>query len=517
MTEEMIKLNTMSNEELIQENLKLKQTVDGLRQTVDSLKQMIEWFKRQIFGQKSERFIEESPDQMLLGLDIEAAEVAPETFEVPAHLKRRPAKGKEEFKLDFPDDIPVEEVIHDLPPEKRVCPATGKEMVEMGREHVDKLACTPASFFLKRNIYIKYAVPSEPLSKVRQAPAPPCIIEGSKFDPSFMAYVSVAKFGFHMPLNRIQEKLAMEHIRISRQTLSSLLMRLGEKALPLYDLMKKRLFEGGVIFTDDTPVMMIVKGMGKAVTGRIWIYLGGAPNAPPFHVYDFTGDWSHRHPMEFLKDFKGHFHSDAYEAYGKIDASRADVHWAACWAHARRGFEECVKFSNCQFSMKILRMMRNLFRFERIAWAGTPERRLKIRQEKETPIVEDIFGLMRKELGAPDLLPSSRKYKAVTYMLGRKKNFMLYLDNPDLRMDNNPAERALRKVCLGKKNWMFVGSLKAGDSAAVLFSLIQTCRAMKINPQQYLEDIFTRLMDHPARKLDELLPDKWLEAQEPSA
>ena len=503
-------MNTMSNEALVRE-------ICELRQLIDSLRQQIEWFKRQIFGQKSERFIEENPDQMLLDLNIKETEEIPETFEVPAHLKRRPAKGKEEFKLDFPDDIPVEEIIHDLPPEKRVCSVTGKEMVEIGRVHVDKLACTPASFFLKRNIYIKYVVPSEPLSKVHQAPAPPCIIEGSKFDVSFMAYASVAKFAFHMPLNRIQEKMAMEHIRISRQTLSSLLMNLGEKALPLYDLMRKRLFESGVIFTDDTPVKMIVKGMGKAVTGRMWIYLAGCPNAPPYHIYDFTEDWSHRHPTEFLKDYKGYFHSDAYEAYVKMDASRADVHWAACWAHGRREFEEAVKFSNCKFSIKILRMMRNLFRFERVAWAGKPERHLKIRQEKEKPIVEEIFKLMREELNAPDLLPSSQKYKAVTYMLGRKKNFMLYLDNPDLRMDNNPAERALRKVCLGKKNWMFVGSLKGGDSAAVLFSLVQTCRAMKINPQQYLEDIFTRLMDHPAKKLDELLPDKWLEAKERSA
>ena len=508
MTEEMIKLNKM-NAELLQENMELKQATEHL-------KQQLEWLKRQLFGQKSERFIEENPDQMVLGLNVEDMKEASGTVEVPAHLKRKPAKGKDKFRLDLPDDIPVEEVIHELPEKKRICPATGKEMVEIGREYVDKLAVRQEQYFLKRHTYIKYAVPNEPLSKVLQAPAPPCIIEGSKFDVSFMVHAVIAKFAFHMPLNRIQEKMAMEKIKISRQTLSSLLMNLGDKIVPLHNLMKKHLFESGVIFTDDTPVKMLVKGMGKAVKGRMWIYLGGKPNAPPYHIYDFTGDWSHRHPMNFLKDYKGYFHSDAYEAYEKMDTQRTDVHWAACWAHARREFEKSVKFTNCEFSRKILRKMRNLFRYERVAWNRKPEGRLTIRQDKEKDIAEEIFDMLRNELNASNLLPSSQKYKAVCYMLSRKKNFMLYLDNSDLRMDNNPAERALRKICLGKKNWMFVGSLKAGDSAAALFSLVQTCRAMKINPREYLEDIFTRLMDHPAKKLDELLPDQWLKAKNQS-
>lgn len=367
----------------------------------------------------------------------------------------------------------------------------------------------PEDYFIRRNTYIKYGVPGEPLSGVKQAPAVPCIIEGSKFDVSFMADLTNEKYGFHMPLNRIQERLAGLDIFVSRQTLSGLLINLGDKLVPLYDLMRQKIFESGVIFTDDTPVKMIVKGKGKAQNGRMWIYLCGNPNAPPYHIYDFTEDWRHAHPIDFLKDFQGVFHADAYEAYEKIDKARDDICWAACWAHGRREFERSLADGNSEFCLEILRLIRYLFMYERVAWNRTPEERLQIRQECETKIVDQIFTRLHQELSAPDLLPTSRRFKAINYMLSRKNNFMFYLTNPDIRMDNNPAERALRKVCLGKKNWMFVGSLKGGNTVAVLFSLVQTCRAMGINPKEYLEDIYTRLLDHPAKKLHELLPDQW--------
>ena len=493
----------MSPEALLSENIELK----AIQLT---LQHQIDWFKRQLFGQRSERIIDEPGNQLFLPMDIyEAENEKPDTINIPEHVKRKPRTGKGEYTLDLPDDLPVEEVIHKLSEDQLICPRTGQVMVEIGKESVSKLARREGDYYVKKNTYIKYGVPGEALSGVRQASAPPCIIEGSKFDVSFMADLVVEKFAYHMPLNRIQERLKTNDIIISRQVLCSLLMNLGEKLLPLYDLMQQKIFESGVIFTDDTPVKLIVKGRGKAVTGRMWIYLGGSPNAPPYHIYDFTENWKHDHPIQFLKNFKGTFHADAYEAYGKIDKSRSDIVWAACWAHARREFERALGSGKCDFCLEILKLMRYLFMYERVAWNSSSEKRLIIRQEYEVKLVEKLFSTLRNELNSPDLLPASPRCKAISYMLSRKENFKVYLNNPDIRMDNNPAERALRKVCIGKKNWMFIGSKKAGNSAAVLFSLVQTCRAMDINPREYLEDIFTRLLDHPAKKLDQLLPDQW--------
>jgi len=507
-----IQLNKMTTEELIHGYGQLLDQNQKLIRDISYLKEQLEWFKRQVFGEKSERIIDPLNDQPDLPMDIPENEVEePELVVIPEHTKRKPKKGSGQYTLEYPDDLDVEKTIHALSGDDLVCKKTGKTMVEIDREHSDKLACKPQVYYIRRHIYIKYGVPHEPLSGVKQAPAPPCIITGSKFDVSLMASITVEKFAYHMPLNRIQERMLASEVKVTRQTLSSLLINLGDKLRPLYDLMKNEIFASGVIFTDDTPVKMIVKGESKAKKGRMWIYLGGKPNAPPYHIYDFTEDWKHSHPTDFMKYFKGVFHADAYEAYCKIDQERDDLSWAGCWSHARREFERALTGENSDFSLEILRIMRYLFMYERVAWSRTSEDRLAIRQKYEAKLVDELFKRLHEELSSPTLLPRSQKCKAIKYMLGRKDNFKLYLTNPDLRMDNNPAERALRKVCIGKKNWMFVGSAKGGDTAAVLFSLVQTCRAINVNPVEYLEDIYNRLLDHPAKKLKELLPDRWLQ------
>jgi hypothetical protein len=255
-----------------------------------------------------------------------------------------------------------------------------------------------------------------------------------------MADLVSEKFGAHLPLNRYQERLESQNIRVSRQTLSALVTNLGGAVRPLYDLMRRRVLESGVIFTDDTPVRLIDKEKrGTTRQAHMWIYLAGRPNAPPYHVYHFTENWSHAHPTEFLRDFCGVIHADAFDAYAKIDAAREDVAWAACWAHARRNFEEALGGGKPEFALRILRIMRHLFLYERVAWNRSPEERLAIRREREAPLVEELFASLREKLSAPDLLPKSKIAEAIQYMLGRKKNFTVYLENPDVRMDNNPS------------------------------------------------------------------------------
>ena len=241
----------------------------------------------------------------------------------------------------------------------------------------------------------------------------------------------------------------------------------------------------------------------------MWGYIGNTPGLPPYHLYEFSSNRCEIWPLTYLKDFKGIIHADAYGAYEKLGAKEG-ISWAACWAHGRRKFENATSMDE-KFRLAILSHMRNLFRYERIAWERTPEERLKIREEKETPIVDRIFAMFKEiTRSSKTLLPSSDLAKAIGYMQSREKNFRVYLTNANARMDNNTAERGVRKLVIGRKNWLFVGSPRSGKAMANLMSLVQSCRAMKINPQTYLEDIFRRLPSHPHKNLWELLPDHWV-------
>lgn len=502
-------VNTLDN--LVRENEELKVANARLQEELRVLAEQLAWFKRQVFGQKSERFVD-IPDatDVLPGLVLEEATTTePEPIDVPAH-KRRKTRNTGSCALQLPDSLERVERVIDVPLADRLLP-DGREMVQAGDDRSEKLAFRPGEYYVVVTVRPKYVDPLDPKLGVLQEPMPGTLIEGSKFDTSFMAHVVEEKFAFHMPLYRIAEKLAGRDIRVPRQTLAQLLRTCGERLLPLFHLMILRVLQQGYLFTDDTPVKLQAKG--KCREARVWIYIGARPNAPPYHVYQFSEDRSHQHPIDFLDTFNGVIHADAFGAYETLDGDpKSGIAWAACYAHARRKFEEAS--GHDEFRVWVLRHMRYLFMYERVAWNRSAEERLRIRQEREAPIVEAIFQRLRDQVASADLLPKSKVAGAIGYMLSREENFKLYLDDPNLRMENNTAERGLRKLTIGRKNWLFIGSPKAGESMAALLSLVQTCRAMKIKPQEYLQDIFDRLMDHPASRLEELLPDQWKAARE---
>ena len=494
--------------------------IECLKSEVSRYKEQLNWFKKQLFATKSERFID-TPGENIELPGFEAL-LAESLAELPKeeHIEYTRSKSKKRNKgtctLDLPDDIHVEEMLRDIPEGQRIHPRTGEELVEIGRETVDKLACKPGIFYVKRFVYVKYAVANNPLAGVIQRPADDSILTGSKFDESFMAYVIAEKLAYHTPFYRQQEKLSFNDIKIERQTLSSLVKNIGNKMRPLYDEMKRAVFKQGYIFTDDTPVRMLAPGNGKTKETRMWIYEGTNPNAPPYKVYEFTEDRRYEHPKKFLRGFKGVIHGDAYGAYVDIDGdTRVPIKWASCWVHARRKFIETLA-GDQKLKKTILRKMRNLFRYERLAWKHTQQIRLAIRTKCEKPIVDEIYSILKEKVRTSIMPPKEKLTIAVNYLLRYEANFRLYLTDPSLRIDNNSAERCMRKIVLGKKNWMFIGSPTAEKSMGVLYSFVQTCRSMKIDPQKYLEDIFRRLQGHPHKNLRELLPDQWQKEQEKS-
>ena len=267
-----------------------------------------------------------------------------------------------------------------------------------------------------------------------------------------------------------------------------------------------------MFFIDESPVKMQDKPQCKQ--GYMWTVVGGEGADPPYRIYDFKENRRHENVRAILGDYKGVLHSDGYAAYDIFARENGCVRMP-CWAHIRRKFFE-AETGDRELREWVLAQIQTLFRLEEQAWLLTPEERLKIRQEQEVPVIDAMIDRIKKRLVEGKILPKLNFKVALGYfcaLIPHLKNYTLY---PYARIDNNVAERAIRPLAIGRKNWLFFGSAESGRSAATLLSLVQTCRGLNINPREYLEDVFCRLMGHNAQKIEELLPDRWLKARQKS-
>jgi transposase len=479
------------------------------------LQEQLSWLKKQLFGAKSERIVADLGQQSLPFTEIDAAAIPAETVEQISYHRRKAFKNKGNDTISYPDDLPVERKILDLPDEQKVCPATGEPLVQIGEEVTRKLARKAEQFFIIEYVRPKYVSRNVPDQGVMTAALPDAIIDRCPADESLLASVVIDKFCDHLPLYRQVQILRRSGIQISRQTLSKWVLSLAAGLEPLFEAMKARVLQSGVIFVDESPVSLQGQKKGPCKKAYMWIYAGGGGGDPPYRFFEFCTSRSHAHVEQTLKDYQGVLHSDKYAAYEKL-AKRQDIQWCPCMAHVRRKFVE-VEGAEPVLRRRILQQIRYLFMLERVAWARSPKERLRIRQEKEKPILDSLTKLIKERLHQGGLLPKAKLTQALHYYLGLAPYFENYLVNSDARLDNNVAERAIRPLTIGRKNWLFVGSENGGQAAAIFMSLIQTCRHLNINPQDYLEDVLRRIMSHPAKGIDDLLPDRWLAARQQSA
>jgi transposase len=486
--------------------------IAALEGELSTLKEQLAWLKKQIFGAKSERIIADLDTQPLLDLDFGSPrpEKEPEKEEV-SYTRRKAAKNRGSDTISFPDNLPVRRIDLDIPAEDKICPETGQPLVCIGSETSRKLGRTAEQFFIIEYVRPKYASKAAPDLGVKTAPLPDAIIARCPADESLLAYILTAKFADHLPLYRLGEILQRSNVKISRQTLSKWVLTLGAALSPIYDLMKNQILASGVLFADEAPVDLQVKGKGRCQQAYMWIYVGGGGGDPPYRFFEFCLNRNHEHPLKILQDYQGILHSDKYGVYEKL-AKIEGITWCPCMAHVRRKFVE-AEGGDPELRRRILRKIRYLFLLERVAWARSAEERLRIRQQIEQPILDELTRMVKERLLAGGLLPKSNFAKALNYYLGLAPYLPNYLNHPDARLDNNVAERGIRPLTLGRKNWLFVGSEDGGRATATILSLVQTCRNLKINPQEYLEDVLRRITGHPAKRIAELLPDKWLAAR----
>jgi len=367
----------------------------------------------------------------------------------------------------------------------------------------------PASLFVIQEASQKYACHKGCTVVTGQKPMQP--IEKGSAGPGLLAHVTVNKYGDHLPLHRQEQIFKRQGIDLSRKTMCGWMASCAALIAVLVDEMKKRVLSSKAVQTDDTPVAVLDPQLPRTRTGRIWTYVGDDEH--PYTVYDYTPNWSRDGPDAFLSEFNGFLQADAYKGYdGLYNDPERNIIEVACWAHVRRKFYE-AQSSDLMRSMVMLAYIRLLYDVERDARDLKLDRdqRYVLRQERSVPILTDIESYLKRE--QPQVLPKSPEGQAIAYALSNWDALIRYCEDGDLAIDNNAAERALRGVAVGRKNWEFLGSDNGGHTAAILNSVIMTCKRHQIDPFAYLRDIYERISAHPASRIGELLPDAWKAAR----
>ena len=479
-----------------------------LKQMQHQLEQLLRWR----YGAKAERIDENQ--LFLFAAEILRAgaslDPGPAETPAPAEPNEKPdTKPRGHGRQRLPQSLERRRVVHDLAQSERRCPECQGELKHIGEEVSERLEYVPASLIVIQDASQKYACAQG--CTVVTAAKPEGPIEKGLPGPGLLAHVAVSKYGDHLPLNRQQEIFQRQGVELSRQTMCGWMRQTAELVTPLWERMKEQVLASKVVQTDDTPVPVLDAEREHTRTGRIWTYVGDALH--PYTVYDYTPDRSGSGPDEFLRDYRGYLQADAYGGYDALyKKPERGIVEIGCWAHARRYFFE-AQSSDVMRATVMLAYIRLVYDVEREAREKglRGEARLALRQEKSKPILNDIEQYLLKQ--RPEVLPKSPIGKAISYALSNWAALERPWEDGDLEIDNNGAERSLRPIAIGRNNWTFYGSDNGGRTAAVLGTLIATCKRLSIDPFAYLRDVFQRIADHPANRLNELLPNQWAAAQ----
>jgi transposase len=472
------------------------------------LKAAIAALLRRYYGPRSETF---DPRQLLLfGQVIERMPLDEASIEAEASeqlITRRVKNRHNHGRQQLPECLERIEIEHDLTAEEKACPACGQERERMGAEVSEQLEYFPASFKVLKHIRHKYACPKcdhdgyDP--NFTTAVKPPQPIDKGLPGPGLLAYVVVSKLGDHLPLYRLENIFARQRVQIARSTMCAWMAAAGELARPLIELMSARVKQSRMIHTDDTTVPIQSPGEKQCRKGRIWCYLGDEAN--PYTVYDYTPSRSRDGPAKWLKKFEGYLQADAYGGYDGIYHAQG-VTEVACWAHARRKFYD-AQDSDGKRAAQMLGLIGELYAIEREAKDADVAARLALRQQRSVPVLARIKHWLEAEEQV--ILPRSPMGLAIGYAQNQCAALNVYVTQGFLAIDNNASERALKRVALGRKNWLFAGNDQAAANHARWWSLIASCERHSLDPQRYLTSVLAKIGQTPAGELDQFLPDVW--------
>jgi transposase len=544
--------------------LELLLTLKRERHDKEALQHRIHLLLTRLYGRKSERF---DPSQLLLFVEDapgqDRATAAPQPAAVPeAETPRRKRRCRPHGRRRMPEDLPRRPLDHMLSEAERIC-LCGQTRIDIGTDVSEQLDWQPASYFVWQHRIHKYLCPAcagqatdaptatteeapvdatpiqpsltelqptEPSAlapaetatpatdaprpmgpAIISAPKPPMPIAKGLPGPGLLAHIIVSKYFDHLPLYRQENISQRQGVFIPRSTSCDWMAACAALLRPLYDRMVAQVLQSRWLHTDDTPVKNRRHEPGTTPTARFWIYDGD--RAHPYNVFDFTVNRQRDGPQTFLADFHGYLHADAFSGYDALylptpRSGTAPIIEVACNAHARRKFHE-ARGSDALRAHQALGYYRQLYALERGATANNfdDDQRLRMRQDLSVLILDQFKTWLDEQ--RPQVLPKSPMAEAIGYALNNWTALIRYTEAGFLSIDNNVAEREMKRIAIGRKNWLFVGSAKGGATAAVLFSFTSTCHRLKIDPWAYLQDVLTRLPRTPAANLADLLPDRW--------
>lgn len=470
---------------------------------IEKLRAQIARFKRLQFGRSSEKLDATIAQLEFLLDDLEEGHGEAEEREPPpisvAEDREKPVRRP------LPDHLPREEVVHGPSAESCRCPRCGGAMRRLGEDVTEVLECVPARFKVIRHIRPKFSCRS--CEAISQAPMPSLPIERGRPGPALLAHVLVGKYADHLPLYRQAEIYAREGVDLDRSTLADWVGKAAWLLRPLVDALGREVMCAERLFADDTPVPVLAPGTGKTKTGRLWVYVRDdrphAGQTPPGVLYRYSPDRKGERPREHLKGFSGFLQADGYAGFDGLYESGRVIE-VACWAHVRRKFFDVHQTNGSTIAREALDRIGGLYAIEAEIGGRSSGERQRIRQARAGPLLAELKTWL--EAMRPRLSGKSDLAAAMRYALTRWAALIRYRDDGRLEIDNNAAERAIRPLALGRKNYLFAGSDAGGERAATIYSLIETAKLNGLNPEAYLRDILARIADHPINRVDELLP-----------
>lgn len=493
---------------LLASHRSLEASNEKLEAQVAELRHQLDWFKKQLFGSKSERrLVEPSPDQLSLGESLKPAGTA----DVPArpvagYTRRRPTQRDEDDAtsgLKFDDSVPVE-IIELEDPEISGLTADALEII--GEKVTYRLAQQRGGYVVLK--YVRKVTKRKDEGTISCPPAPAGVIERSHADVSFLAGLVIDKFQYHLPLYRQHQRLEQAGITVSRAWLTQLVHKTAALLEPVYEAQLASIRESAVIAMDETPIKASRKSRGKMKTTYYWPLYGDKDEV----AFAWFASRASPNVKTLLGDYTGTLLSDGYSAYARYVAQAADIVHAQCWAHARRHFCE-AEDAEPVLAAEALEQIVALYRAEKeIAEAGLEGAdKLAHRVEYAKPAVDAFFGWCEDTLADQALLPSNPLTKALGYTLKRRAELGVFLSDPNVAIDTNHLERAIRPIALGRKNWLFCWTEIGARYVGILQSLLTTCRLHRIHPYDYLVDVLQRIDTHPAKDVRRLTPRLWKE------
>lgn len=417
-----------------------------------------------------------------------------------------PAKRKPK-RAPLPANLPRTDIHHE--PDSTTC-ACGCQMTRIGEDVAEKLDYTPGVFTVERHVRGKWAC--KPCETLTQAPVPAQVIDKGIPTAGLLAHVLIAKYADHLPLYRQEAIFGRAGLPIPRSTLAQWVGQCGVALQPIVDALKAVMLKHHVLHADETPVAMLEPGAGKTKRAYLWSYSIGAHDPTKAVIYDFAQSRAGQHARDFLGQWRGTLVCDDYSGYKALIAKpgQPGVQEAGCMAHARRKFFELHAAKQSQIAQEAINYFGQLYDVEREIAADekmTFEARRQIRQDKAKPIADALHAwLMNQRQRVPN---GSGTATAIDYSLKRWAALIHYLDDGRVPIDNNWIENQIRPIAIGRKNWLFAGSLRAGKRAAAVMSLVQSAKLNGHDPYFYLKDVLTRLPTQPNSRIEELLPHCW--------